>query len=279
MFNNKKLSGWRLLPGKEEDEEDDDQVNVPNLKEVQALKRIERRLRRLQILAGILSIVTLVTVIIASLLWTRTAQKMQMTTTSGESQPEHSSTANIAGNEFIPEFQTRPVTFEKEFLISGPPSNKTNWAWKELFPEGGGWVSVHNPESYGLPEGKNNHRNDGSQDFAITMYHQLHCVEILRTAYYALRFERENLFARGKHVHHCFDYLVQSIRCTGDLTLEWPKTREDGLPRTTTEGWGVTHQCVDSDAVFAWAEAHAGVERENMAEELELDDQSVRFLE
>jgi hypothetical protein len=114
MFNNKKLGGWRLLPGKEEEEEDDDQVNVPNLKEVQALKRIERRLRRLQILTGILSIVTLVTVIIASLLWTRTAQKMQMTTTtSGKSQPEHSSTANIAGNEFIPE--CKPVATSSHF--------------------------------------------------------------------------------------------------------------------------------------------------------------------
>lgn len=43
---------------------------------------------------------------------------------------------------------------------------------------------------------------------------------------------------------HCFDYLRQGVMCQGDLTLEWPRTEEDGTGRRfAVDGWGVGHVC------------------------------------
>lgn len=40
------------------------------------------------------------------------------------------------------------------------------------------------------------------------------------------------------HTNHCFDYLLQSIKCSADMTLEW-KTNEIG----NFIGWDVPHTC------------------------------------
>ena len=44
------------------------------------------------------------------------------------------------------------------------------------------------------------------------------------------------------HVYHCFDYIRQALMCNADLTVEWPRTEEDGR-RVAVDGWGVEHQC------------------------------------
>ena len=46
----------------------------------------------------------------------------------------------------------------------------------------------------------------------------------------------------GEHVGHCFDYLRQSIICSGDMSLEWPKVEPDGR-RFEVDGWGIPHEC------------------------------------
>jgi len=45
-------------------------------------------------------------------------------------------------------------------------------------------------------------------------------------------------------VWHCFDYIRQALMCAGDMTVEWPRTEEDGR-RFAVDGWGVTHECKD----------------------------------
>jgi len=44
------------------------------------------------------------------------------------------------------------------------------------------------------------------------------------------------------HLHHCFDYLRQTIACAGDMSLEWPRTEPDGR-RFAVDGWGIPHRC------------------------------------
>lgn len=46
--------------------------------------------------------------------------------------------------------------------------------------------------------------------------------------------------AGGVHVGHCFDYLRQGIKCSGDMSLEWPVVQDvlNGI-----DGWGIPHVC------------------------------------
>ena len=44
------------------------------------------------------------------------------------------------------------------------------------------------------------------------------------------------------HIHHCFDYIRQSLMCAGDMAMEWPRTEPDGR-RIAVDGWGVPHEC------------------------------------
>ncbi|KAF2094940.1 hypothetical protein NA57DRAFT_15870, partial [Rhizodiscina lignyota] len=57
------------------------------------------------------------------------------------------------------------------------------------------------------------------------------------------------------HASHCFDYLRQAIMCSGDMALE-KAALKDQKPVRSVNGWGVTHQCRDWDAMFEWVERH-----------------------
>jgi len=61
----------------------------------------------------------------------------------------------------------------------------------------------------------------------------------------------------GHHARHCFVYIMESIMCAGDLTIEWAAIEKDGS-RKQVKGWGVPHQCKDPDAIREWMEANHG---------------------
>jgi len=61
---------------------------------------------------------------------------------------------------------------------------------------------------------------------------------------------------RPEHVAHCFDYLRQALMCAGDMTIEHAMESPLGQKRTTTDGWGVKHQCSDWDEMAAWTLSH-----------------------
>ncbi|OOF90604.1 hypothetical protein ASPCADRAFT_156521 [Aspergillus carbonarius ITEM 5010] len=87
-----------------------------------------------------------------------------------------------------------------------------------------------------------------------TVFHQLHCLYILRRAYYS-RSDENDLqdFDFGKnrsiHVPHCFDYLRQGITCSADTTVEPAVDEENGFL-----GSGFPRQCVDFDALKEYVE-------------------------
>lgn len=80
-----------------------------------------------------------------------------------------------------------------------------------------------------------------SQTAIPTVFHQLHCLYILRRAYYS---HSDNLqrFDFGKdrvsHVAHCFDYLQQGLTCSADSTIEPAIDKEHGFL-----GSGFVRQC------------------------------------
>jgi hypothetical protein len=55
-----------------------------------------------------------------------------------------------------------------------------------------------------------------------------------------------------EHTKHCFDYILQGIKCAGDMTAE-PAARNGSL---AIDGWGVAHQCKSFDAAAAFMMQH-----------------------
>ncbi|KAJ7038978.1 hypothetical protein C8F04DRAFT_1209324 [Mycena alexandri] len=84
--------------------------------------------------------------------------------------------------------------------------------------------------------------------FAVSMFHQLHCVRLLRAGLAG----RYDAYARG-HMQHCLNYLRQMILCSPDLTLEPADvlTRDFELDRT-----GATHVCSDWTSLYSEAAAN-----------------------
>ncbi|KAJ7124096.1 hypothetical protein C8R43DRAFT_899204, partial [Mycena crocata] len=78
--------------------------------------------------------------------------------------------------------------------------------------------------------------------FAISMFHQLHCVRLMRAALAG----RYDPYAQG-HMQHCLNYLRQMILCSPNLTLEPANvlTRDFEVDRV-----GATHICSDWSGMY-----------------------------
>ncbi|KAJ7448667.1 hypothetical protein B0H11DRAFT_1744105, partial [Mycena galericulata] len=104
--------------------------------------------------------------------------------------------------------------------------------WKSLFPPGNGWVKLgveHRP-------------------FAISMYHQMHCIEGIRHALLlSATGEDTKSDAARSHANHCFNYLRQLLLCRADTTLEPTHlvTLTNGTRGAAASGNMVLHICRD----------------------------------
>ena len=105
--------------------------------------------------------------------------------------------------------------------------------WLSLFPKDHGYVSI----------------GPDNRFFAVSMFHQLHCLNTLRVA--AIRNNTE-----FGHITHCLNYLRQAILCQADVTLEESEvdTRPDGMLDTGATGVGVAHVCRDWTQVRQFVE-------------------------
>ncbi|KAK8040013.1 Protein of unknown function DUF3328 [Apiospora rasikravindrae] len=144
------------------------------------------------------------------------------------------------------------------------PNEENQRVWDALLPIGRGFVNVSSPETYGLLAGVST--ESGVDRYAVSMYHQLHCLALLRDHYWTLidllaepgktdadRQEAKSHILKSRHEQHCFAYLAEGIQCSADLTIEWAMS--DGK---MVDGWGVPHQCKDPEAVRAWMLANHG---------------------
>lgn len=148
------------------------------------------------------------------------------------------------------------VTWEKTIFAS-PSTPEADVAWgNDLTPPGDGFVLIPDPSAFSLPPGQ---PLDADADpdlvgeiYDISVFHQLHCLNHVRTFLFTLKAGMDYnttaetyeslLKSQEDHVYHCFDYIRQALMCNADLTVEWPRTEEDGR-RIAVDGWGVSHQC------------------------------------
>lgn len=158
---------------------------------------------------------------------------------------------NIESTILTSSVPTKLVTFNRT-LFASPSTPKADEAWgNDLSPPGDGFVLIPNPADYSLPPGQPTSEGEG-QIYDISVFHQLHCLNHVRTFLFTLKAgmdynttqETYDLLLKSQedHVYHCFDYIRQALMCNADLTVEWPRTEEDGS-RVAVDGWGVEHQC------------------------------------
>ncbi|SMY24168.1 unnamed protein product [Zymoseptoria tritici ST99CH_1A5] len=135
----------------------------------------------------------------------------------------------------------------------GNPQSKA--AWNDLVPPGHGHIIVHDDEIalYGL--GKGTPIPGKGFAYAISGFHQIHCLAMIREALFRLIEKPEvPLYSYGDpsnpalnltaHLDHCFDYIRQGITCAADATIE-SKHKKPGQagPGPEDEGWGNVHVC------------------------------------
>ncbi|MCJ1367573.1 hypothetical protein MMC16_006707 [Acarospora aff. strigata] len=129
--------------------------------------------------------------------------------------------------------------YNRTFTEPGPESDA---AWDSMFPLGVGFVR---------------HPQISPKLSGLAVFHQLHCVNMLRVGYYAAidgtLADKQHIHDHNRrpdphHVRHCFDYLRQALMCAADTNLE-PVDFELG----GTTGWGVSRTCRNFDAVKEWS--------------------------
>ena len=103
------------------------------------------------------------------------------------------------GEDYPPYYplEIRDVTLVPENTVHyGIAGSDADEEWSSVFPPGRGFVRPG---------------RDGSRKFGISLYHQMHCLDRIRRA-----------IGKGynQHVHHCFNYLRQSVLCEADDTIE-----------------------------------------------------------
>ncbi|EIW87451.1 hypothetical protein CONPUDRAFT_45201, partial [Coniophora puteana RWD-64-598 SS2] len=93
------------------------------------------------------------------------------------------------------------------------------------------WAATVPPHQGRVRLGPNN------RTFAVSMYHQLHCLNVLRKVVVDARDNRT-------HVEHCLPFLLQGLLCRADITLEHSAVLEHkGEKDLGASGVGDVHRC------------------------------------
>ncbi|MCJ1421464.1 hypothetical protein MMC32_007828 [Xylographa parallela] len=135
---------------------------------------------------------------------------------------------------------------------SGRPNARTERAWEEML--GVGIISI-TAEEYDRFRGLTapDRRNDGRYVVVLDMFHQLHCVKVLRDQVFTPRIRAANGLAAEWEVHmdHCVEFLRQTIMCQASNTpasLYWNTDIKSYAAQH-----GMRRMCSDFDSIWNWA--------------------------
>ncbi|PWY91614.1 hypothetical protein BO94DRAFT_564929 [Aspergillus sclerotioniger CBS 115572] len=141
---------------------------------------------------------------------------------------------------------TNPPPITRKFHpLSTTPTSSPNTTWTSLLPPNGGTLKVHTP-------------NNTITSYGISMFHQLHCLTVLRGLIFPETSQHHSPSHSGDdhedrvHWAHCFDYIAQGIICAADDTIEVPHLalNKDGKRVWIIDGMGQTHRCRDSGVLW-----------------------------
>ncbi|KAH8903529.1 hypothetical protein BR93DRAFT_981318 [Coniochaeta sp. PMI_546] len=137
----------------------------------------------------------------------------------------------------------------------GPPDDEVDKAWREIYVDIG-VIKIPKADADKLPNATL--PIPGEEDgyiIALEVYHQLHCLDLLRKHLYPDRYGADRqMSSRAKkkywvHLEHCIDNLRQTIMCHSDVsTIPWINHDLGGqFPDAHS-----THVCRDFDKLTAW---------------------------
>jgi hypothetical protein len=130
----------------------------------------------------------------------------------------------------------------------GAPSERIDSAWTQLFSTMALRVSTselskHNQQSVALP--------NGGHLAWLGVYHELHCVKVLRQANYREHYHpnltSEALRDLQVHADHCVDLLRESIMCRGDTESLTTFVWNEKWPKPLLSPQRPMHTCMDWD--------------------------------
>lgn len=168
--------------------------------------------------------------------------------------------------DYVPSFEPITRTFEDTLSFGGRRTRFTDGNWDTLIPNGGGFIPFEHPESYGMPSdthqasahGSSNTSTPQVQLWGVSVFHQLHCLSMLRKIYWNDRDQKPMDEEFVQHAAHCFDFLRQAISCYSDTTLEMPQIRasqaDDGKDEITRATHNSKRQCRDFESIKRWTE-------------------------
>lgn len=132
-------------------------------------------------------------------------------------------------------------------------------------------IQIDDPENYGLHPGlplysNKNPPNAVRKKYALSVFHQLHCLKMIREEYITHTGMSESHSGHDgqtnadhymRHLEHCFDYLRQSAMCCADTTVEWASPNAGPTQKPLIDGWDIPHrQCKDWDRVLEFISEH-----------------------
>jgi hypothetical protein len=109
--------------------------------------------------------------------------------------------------------------------------------WESIFPRSGGFVHLGAEET----------------PYGLSMFHQLHCLDMIRTSLLSVSASQNSSLPFPIHTKHCLGYLRQMVLCAADTHLE-PVIPY--LPKKAVNSFGL-HRCRDWQAVYIELERDA----------------------
>jgi len=155
------------------------------------------------------------------------------------------------------QFPTEKVVFSPIEVFEEKPSPESDMMWQGLLGPSLGMVSLNNSEELGLPPGAAK-----GHVYQVSMAHQIQCLYLIRKVYWGASSGIYDVSAEPQSglvttANDCFDYLLQSVKCAADMSLEW-KTDEAGnfVP------WEVPHTCSSWKSVMGFMTKYKHAEAE-----------------
>jgi len=141
-------------------------------------------------------------------------------------------------------------------IYQQPPSPEVDDAWNDLYNDFG--ISrIPKAQAALLPNRTYPYaRDEGYYIASISVFHHLHCLNMIRKAlypeYYRKLFDEAQLagFLGREHIGHCVDALRQSLMCSSDVSVivwQWEKETQRVHPQAE-----VVHTCRNFDKIRDW---------------------------
>lgn len=149
-----------------------------------------------------------------------------------------------------------PVKFNPGFAWDMPiyeqePTDEVDQAWAELYQYTVSRVSKSEAmkmanRTYPMPH------EEGYYLSGLDVFHQLHCLDMVRMSLHPERYPGVDHPHRKLHVAHCLGHVRQALMCAADTTpISWQWNEQAQTVRRRDD---VVHTCRNFEAIQEWAE-------------------------